>query len=222
MTLRKTLAIAMAVAAISFFTPSGKLFAAAPVITYTAAGTFASTPTSGADTLKLAGEPFSVTIAVSASTAPFKTGPNWAAYDKLKLTGSVHSGLLGPTPVNVASAEASIQQAIDPSQYDQFVMQAPVKVVGISLTIKAIIILPLGTFTKPLLHPFAPVALAPGNATVEYSDGTNTTVLAIQSGSLTATIPTGSVNASNWAAPVQSEFAEAMPAMYAKRVQLGV
>jgi len=160
------------------------------MITFAASGTFASTPTSGADTLKLAGEPFSVTIVVSASAVPYEHGSNWAAYNGLKLTGTVHSGLLGPTPVAIASSEASIQQAIDPGQNDQFVTQAPVKVVGINLTIKAIVIMPFGTIAQPLLHPFAPVSLGPGDATLSYSDGTSTTVLTIQTGSLTGSIPT--------------------------------
>ena len=67
--------------------------ATAPTITYTASGTFASPAANGNDTLKLAGELFSVTIAVSAATKPVKTGRNWALYTKLKLTGTVHSGL---------------------------------------------------------------------------------------------------------------------------------
>jgi hypothetical protein len=169
----------------------GLASAAAPNITYTATGTFAAPPTSGDDTLKLAGEPFEVTITVSAAAVPYKTGPNWAAYNKLHLTGTVHSGLLGPTPVAIASGEASLQQALDPGQYDQFEMQAPIKVVGIALTIKAIVEMPWGTISSPLLHPFSPVTLAVGNTSFTYSDGTSTTVLGIQSGTLTATIPTG-------------------------------
>jgi len=187
MRLPKTLAIAIAL--VGCCAVPG-IAATAPIITYTATGTFASPATSGSDTLKLAGEPFAVTISVSADTAPFKHGPNWAAFDRLKLTGTVHSGLLGSTPVNIGSGEASIIQAFDPGQYDLFIMEAPIKVVGISLTIKAVIVMPFGTFSKPLLQPFAsPLALAPGNATVTYSDSTNTTVLSIQGGTLTATIP---------------------------------
>jgi hypothetical protein len=199
MTVRKTLATTIAVAAICWFSVSDKLLAAtgtAPIVTFTAAGTFASTPTSGADTLKLAGEPFSVSIAVSEATAPFKHGSNWAAFDKLKLTGSVHSGLLGSTPVNIGSAESSIIQAIDPGQYDSFTMEAPIKVVGISLTIKAVIVMPSGTIGKPLLQPFKAVAMAPSNATLTYSDGTSSTVLGIQTGGLSATVPSGSPKAS--------------------------
>ena len=192
MTLRKTLAITIAVAAIGCFTVSNELVAAsAPIVTYTASGTFAATATSGADTLKLAGEPFTVSISASSASEPFKHGRNWGAYDKLKLTGTVHSGLLGAEPVNIASAESTIIQAIDPGQYDQFTMEAPVKVVGISLTIDAVIILPPNTIANPYLHPFAAVGLAPGNATLTYSNGSDSTVLPIQSGTMVATIPSG-------------------------------
>jgi uncharacterized protein (TIGR03437 family) len=199
MMLRNALAATITVAAICCFTGSDKLMAASTAgsLTYTASGTFAATPVSGADTLKLAGEPFSVTITVSAATKPYKTGSNWAAYNKLKLTGSVHSGLLGATPVNIASTEASITQAIAPGTDDTFTMQAPVKVVGISLTLKAQVAMPLGTIGKPLLSPFsAPVKLAPGNATLTYSDGTATTVVAMESGTLTAKEATGAAQES--------------------------
>lgn len=191
MTSRRDLVITVLTAAVACFAPGEKAVAATgTTITYTASGTFASTPTSGADTLKLAGEPFSVSIAVSSATKPYKTGKNWADYDKLKLTGSVHSGLLGATPVNIASGEASITQAINPGQDDLFTLQAPVKVVGISLTIKASITLPSGTIATPLLAPFtSPVKLTATDAALTYSDGTASTVLAIQSGSLTATVP---------------------------------
>jgi len=191
MTLHKRQALTIVMLAICSMIIPGVLAAAAPDITYSATGTFASPPVSGDDTLRLAGEPFSVSIVVSASTAPYKTGPNWAAYHQLKLTGSVHSGLVGPTPVSIASGEASLEQALDPGQYDLFTMLAPIKVVGIDLTIDAQIVMPWGTITTPLLHPFTSVTLATGNTTFTYSDGTSTTVLQIQSGTLTATIPTG-------------------------------
>lgn len=189
MTLRNILITTTAVSCL-LLPGSGVAASTAPIITYTASGTFAATAVSGADTLKLAGEPFSVTISVSSATKPYKTGKNWADYNKLKLTGSVHSGLLGSTPVNIASAEASITQAINPGQGDQFTMQAPVKVVGISLTLKAVINMPAGTIAKPLLAPFGKaVALSVTDATLTYAESTTSTVLDIQSGSLTATIP---------------------------------
>jgi hypothetical protein len=160
-----------------------------PNVTYTASGTFATPQVSGADMLKVAGEPFSIAIVAAAGSVPVKHGRNWAVLSPFKMTGEVHSSLL-VTPVNIASAGASIFQAVGPS-YDLFETAFPVKVVGITLTIKAQLTLPAGTLTKPLIHPFAAVALGPGNATVTYSDSTNSTVLAIQSGTLAATLPAG-------------------------------
>ena len=196
MTLEKTRAITIAVSMVCSLAVSHELAAqTAPVITYVASGTFASTPISGDDTLKLAGEPFAVTIVANSSDEPYEHGPNWAAFHQLKLTGTVYSGLLGATPISIASNEATIIQAFDPSQYDIFTTEAPINVVGIAIDIKAVIIMPFGTFSNPLLHPFAePITLAPSNATLTYSDTTNTTVLAIQTGTFTATTPSSDVS----------------------------
>jgi uncharacterized protein (TIGR03437 family) len=71
-------------------------------------------------------------------------------------------------------------------------MEAPVKVVGISLTIEAVIIMPNNTIPNPHIQPFAEVSLVPANATVTYSDSTASTVLAIQTGTLTAKTQSGS------------------------------
>jgi len=194
MTLRKSLTMALTIAAVGCFTVSSRLMASGPVINYSASGTF-GTATSGSDTLKLSGEPFTVAISVSSSTRPWEHGSNWAAYHKLKLTGTVHSGLLGSEPVSIGSSESSIIQAEDPGQYDMFTMEAPVTVVGISLTIKAVITMPYGTLTNELLQPFNAVSLGPGNATVTYSDSSAVTVLPITTGTLTAKEGSGSTSA---------------------------
>jgi len=155
-----------------------------------ATGTFSNPASSGADTLKLAGEPFQISIVANAASAPIMHGPNWAVMSPFRMTGSVHSGLLGPTPVNIASGAASILQLVGPD-YDLFVTAFPVKVVGIALTIQATIYLPPGTITTPLIHPFTTVTMDPSNSTVQYSNGTDITILTVESGTLTATIPTG-------------------------------
>lgn len=210
-TLLKTLSIAIALAACCFTVSTNNLSAAtAPVITYTASGTFASTPIGGVDTLKLAGEPFSVSIAVSSSTVPFKTGSNYAAYNKLKLTGTVYSGLLGTSPVTIGSSQATIIQGIDPGKYDVFIMEAPVKVVGISLTLKAHVQMPVGTIAKTTLAPFSTVTLAAGTATVTYSDGSSSTELGIQTGTLTATVPSGSTKTGKAAVVLHANGAQAV------------
>lgn len=164
--------------------------ATAPNVTYTASGTFSNPQSSGSDTLKLAGEPFTISIVANAASTPIMHGPNWAVMSPFKMTGSVHSGLLGPTPINIVSTAASILQLVGPD-YDIFITAFPVKVVGISLTIQATIYLPAGTITTPLIHPFNPVVLNPTDASVQYSNGTDTTVLSVDNGTLTATIPTG-------------------------------
>ena len=125
----------------------------APNVTYTASGTFVNPAVSGADTLKLAGEPFSVSIVANAASIPIQHGPNWALFSPLKMTGFVHSGLLGTTPINVASAGASIFQAVGPD-YDPFETGFPLNVVGLSLTVNAQVTLPAGTLSKQLIHPF--------------------------------------------------------------------
>lgn len=180
-------------AAISWFTVAGLNGAtpdAAPNITYTAAGTFSNPQISGTDTLKLSGEPFVISIVASAGSAPVQHGSNWGIFSPFKMTGQVHSALVGTTPVNIASTAASILQGIGPT-FDNFEAAFPVRVVGISLTIQAKIVMPAGTIAKPYLHPFSVITLSPSNAAVTYSDGSNTTVLAINNGSLTATIPAG-------------------------------
>src|SRR5580704_14925498 len=110
----------------------------APNVTFTAAGTFANPQVSGSDELKMSGEPFSISIVANAAAVPIEHGPNWAVYSPLKMTGVVHSGLLGPTPVSIASGAASIELVVGSSS-DLFITAFPVKVVGISLIINATI-----------------------------------------------------------------------------------
>lgn len=167
------------------------LNATAPNVTYTASGTFSSPPISGSDTLRLAGEPFVINIVANAASVPIKNGPNWAVYSPLKMTGEVHSGLVGPTPVAIASDGASIELMWGPS-YDLFVTAFPVKVVGIELTVNATLTLPPGTMSNQLVHPFAPVPLDTSNSVVTYSDGTDTTTLSISTGTMQGTIPSSS------------------------------
>jgi len=191
---RRVLLSLLAAAGVCFTAPAqmagANSQAAASIVIFTAGGTFASSPVSGADTLKLAGEPFSITIPVNAAMVPIKTGPNWAVYSPLHMTGQVSSGLLGQTPVDIASAGTSIEQLVGP-QYDEFLAAFPVQVVGSSLTITATLQLPTGTIPNQLVHAFAAVPLSPSSGTIVYSDGINSTTLAIETGTLTALTSAG-------------------------------
>ena len=157
-------------------------------VTYTAQGNFASTPVSGNDTLKLAGEPFQITVVGSSSLKPIKHGRNWANFKPLNMTGTVYSGLVPGTPIPISATTAAINQTVGASE-DIFQSGFPVTVIGIGLTVRSYITMPGGTLTNDLVRPFPSVTLNPSNATITYSDTTNSTVLAVQNGTLVATIP---------------------------------
>jgi uncharacterized protein (TIGR03437 family) len=56
--------------------------------------------------------------------------------------------------------------------------------------------MPSGTIGKPTLGPFSAITLVPANSTVTYQDSSSSTVLAVASGTLTATVPSGAGTAS--------------------------
>jgi len=165
--------------------------AQAPNVTYTATGVFATPPTSGSDLFQLAGTPFSISVVARAGTPPTDHGPHWATYTKLKMTGSVSSGL-EPTPLAISSALTSIELATGNPSFDVFELFVPVYVIGIEVNVQANVQMPPGTIANALIHPFASVVLGPSN-TVVYADPTtgNSTTLGIARGTLVATIPGG-------------------------------
>ena len=192
--MRRILSMTIAVAAIGCAACTENLIAAgaatAPNVTYTASGTFGAVK-SGADLFKLQGQPFSISVVASEADVAKTHGAQWAAYNALKMTGTVGSGLL-PTPVAISNSNTSIELAVGNPSYDVFVLYSPVKVVGITLTIVATIDLPKTALTNDHILPFAPVAL-PATATMSYSDGTATTVMYL-TGTLVGTVPGAAAN----------------------------
>src|ERR1700679_4345860 len=83
-----------------------------PNVTYTAEGTFATPAVSGADTFKLAGQPFKINIIGNEGTHPHAHGRGWGDYVDLRLIGTVTSGLIPQSPVNITSAHAFLGLAI--------------------------------------------------------------------------------------------------------------
>lgn len=191
MTLRRTPAMTIALAATCGFVISNSLVAQStnPTVTYTASGTFASTAT-GPDGLGLVNEPFSVSVLASADTAPYQRGTNWCAFNKLKLVGTVHAAIVPGSPAQtIGSTEATVIEALDPGVKDVLTMEAPIKITKFEFTIKAAVALASGTFSKPLIHPFSAAELTPTNSTVTVTyDGTST-VYTIQKGMVVGTIP---------------------------------
>ena len=188
--IHKTLLLTVT-AAVSCFVAPHQVAAASPDtgadVTFTATGTFAATPISGADTLLLRGQPFSISVVANSSLTPSQHNKNWALFMPLNMSGNVFSGLLPNQPIPVAAATAAIFQANGASE-DIFQSGFPVEVIGIALTARAYITMPGGTISTPLIRTFSSVALDPSNATVSYSNGTATTVLAVDSGTLVATL----------------------------------
>lgn len=171
------------VAVCCFAATANLAVAAAPNVTYTAAGTF-STVVSGNDLFQLQGQPFNINVVANEALVAKTHGAQWADYTVLSMTGTVQSGLL-PTPISIANSSTSIELAVGNPSYNVFLLYSPVKVVGITLTIIATLHLPAGTLTNDHILPFATATLTPANATMSYSDGTTTTVLGIK-GTLSA------------------------------------
>ncbi len=182
---RSTLTLAI-VAAATLLAAAAPL--AATNVTYTAAGTFSTTVVSGSDTFKLAGQPFSISIVAAEGSVPVKSGKTYAEYNKLKMTGTVQSGLI-PTPTTLSSGGTSVELAYGNPAYDVFAMFAPLKILNIQFNITAVIKAPKGTITSSAIAPFsAPVSLTSSMTTVTYSYTTNgvtsSTTLTIASGTL--------------------------------------
>jgi hypothetical protein len=156
-------------------------------VIFTASGTFAASPVSGEDQLKLSGQPFTITVVGLSSLRPSQHDRNWALFQPLQMTGTVYSELIPGQAVSINSTTAAIDQAVGASE-DIFQSGFPVTVVGIALTVRSHISLPGGTLSTALLRPFSSVALDSTNSTVTYSNSTNSTVLAVQNGTLVATL----------------------------------
>jgi len=161
-----------------------------PVI-YSANGTFGVTPLSGADTLRLAGEPFSISISAKTGTAPSQHGSNWAIYGGLGMEGTVYSGLTGAEPIPIQSDHAELQLTVGPDDIINATFVVPV--IGVALKIYAHLYVPGGTFATPSIAPFATTAVNLNGSTVTYADTTAATILSIESATVGAAFPTTSV-----------------------------
>jgi hypothetical protein len=164
--------------------------AKAPNVTYTATGTFVTPQVSGQDEFKLAGQNFTLSIVANEATVPTTHGAQWAKYTKLSMSGTVSSGIW-PTPIAISSSNSAIELATGNPAYNVFAMFFPITEIGQTFYITAVLQMPTGTMTKPLIGPFtAPVTLGPTSGSVTYlspSTGTST-VLNIASGTLSSTV----------------------------------
>jgi hypothetical protein len=201
--LRSQLPVVIAAAAILSFACA----AGATNVTYTATGTFSSPAVNGTDLFKLAGQPFTISVVASESAVPVKKGGKWAVYNKLKMTGTVQSGLV-PTPIAISTNAATIELAYGNPSYNVFALFAPVKVLSLQINITAVLKAPPGTITSAGIAPFsAPVALSAANSSVAYATTT--------SGSTGLTVASGSLSTTTSAQTTAKAAAAQAPAVYA-------
>lgn len=180
--------VMVSVAALSGIVACNPVFAAtastSPVVSYIASGTFGNV-ISGSDGLRLSGEPFSITVYVSESKVPTKSGSSggntYAAYAPLDMTGTVQSALL-PMPTNL-NAYASVILVQTPSGRDQFQLYAPVKIEG-TINIHGIILLPPSTLSSVNVAPFSTAPAIPQGSILTYSNTAGSTTLEIAAGSI--------------------------------------
>ena len=168
--------------------PAGRVMAASSactgsVVEYTASGTFGSTPLSGVDGLRLAGNPFNITLYACETKTPTQSGANYAIYSPLEFTGSVKSTLLGGGEHNIRGY-SSIILSVPSSGRDSFQLYAQVNVLtSLAVQMHAILTLAPGTLKTTSIAPFGTVQLFPAD-TMTYSTSTGSTTLSIASGTL--------------------------------------
>ena len=189
--------LTLGVAVIAFLAASQHLLsqnkpATAPNVLYTATGTFSSTVVSGPDRFKLAGQPFTISIIANEAFTPASHGPGWNTYTKLKMSGTVQSGLL-PTPTAISSASSSLELAVLSSlNSNALAIFAPLSIMkGLQINLTAVMQMPMGTLSKLAVYPFkAPVTLSSSNNTVTYAEPStgDSTILTIANGTMSTTL----------------------------------
>jgi hypothetical protein len=131
----------------------------APNVIYSASGTFASPPASGADIFQLAGQPFSIRIEANEDLQPTKHTKTSALFTNLVLEGEAASPFFS-TPMYISTHRAVLLlETGGAGGPDLLTIYFPFEVIGIPLTISANVALPPGTITTTGIH--APRRQAP-------------------------------------------------------------
>jgi hypothetical protein len=134
-----------------------------PNVTYTANGTFAATPIAGTDSVRLAGNPFTLHVQANESLLPTSGGATWAEYTGLAMKVTVVSSTHAE-PLTFQNRRASVTLAVGNPDYDVFAVFAPISLGGLVLTFHAEAHLPKGTLTSNQILPLtAPYTVSAGN-----------------------------------------------------------
>ena len=172
-----TAAAAIFGVAVSASTASG---CTGTVIAYQASGEFGANVVSGADILKLASQPFSITLYACSSEVPKTTGSYYAAYSPIQLSGQLKSQL-ETTPFTIPPETYISMLLVTPSSpVDSVQLKGSVDVYGTEVTVTASVALPLGTLTS-----VNPIATFPSTTIVTsksyftYADSKGSTTLSV-------------------------------------------
>jgi hypothetical protein len=140
---------------------------ATTVIKYTASGVFGATILGGKDTLKLAGEPFSITLYACESLVPTKKGSDYSAYYPIVMQATVKSALQ-TQPYNT-SGKMTLVLTVPPVGLDSIQVEGPLSVLGSSVFIHGNLAFPTGTFTTTSIGPFANTTVTTSKSEFVYS-----------------------------------------------------
>jgi uncharacterized repeat protein (TIGR03803 family) len=161
---------------------------AAPNVVYSAYGTFATPPISGADRLCLEGQQFSIQMVANEALKPTIYTKNSATYANVMMQAAVYSCSI-PQPIEISITPASITLRMGAAGQPDELDLSFITYVGAELTFTAQATLPPGTLRSRAILPFtAPVPLTLTNVTVTYSDTETSTTLGIAGGTLSAAL----------------------------------
>lgn len=199
--LRKTHSVAFALAALCCFAVASQAATICttgtncPNLAYNGVGTFATPPMSGADMLGLAGQPWHLSALVSEASTPDNlagggpcNGPQ-CSYSNTPIVGVIFSSILPGVAIPLTSGTLGKMTLTVGSTGHPDVLKLvfPQTVIGVPLTVTAVIYLPNGTITTAKnIRPFnGTVTLNGQSGTLTYASSTAMTVLDYAGGSLT-------------------------------------
>jgi hypothetical protein len=165
----KLWSIAIAAAAISGFAAPENLVASCTAsVTYQASGSFGSNVIKGQDAFKLGGEPFSITLYGCQTKQPSQTGPDYAVYSGIELTGTVKSALI-TTPYTIKPTAMTFIVVRPPTGPDLFEVEGNLTVFGSLIFVHGSIAVPAGTLTSTSIAPFPKVSIVTASSGFSYS-----------------------------------------------------
>jgi len=132
------------------------------VIAYQVSGHFRSTPISGNDPLKWAGQPFNITLRACEALTPLRTGPDYAEYYPILLWGKLIPGFLMDMKTAFILRRPS-------TGVDSIAIYGTIPIEGQPLYIRGGLALPPGTLTSTSIAPFTKVTVVTAKSEFTYS-----------------------------------------------------